>query len=100
MPERSIKKKTTDGLIWNGMQKLVSRGLQFIFSILIARILLPEDYGIVAIANLFIALSDILVDSGFSKALIRKSDKTELDYNTVFWFNLSVSCLLWSSSKH
>ena len=78
------------------MQKLVSRGLQFVFSILIARILLPEDYGIVAIANLFIALSDILVDSGFSKALIRKNDKTELDYNTVFWFNLSVSCLLYA----
>lgn len=78
------------------MQKLVSRGLQFVFSILIARILMPEDYGIVAIANLFIALSDILVDSGFSKALIRKNDKTELDYNTVFWFNLSVSCLLYA----
>lgn len=96
MTERSITKKTTDGLIWSGLQKLVSRGLQFIFSILIARILLPEDYGIVAIANLFIALSDILVDSGFSKALIRKNDKTELDYNTVFWFNLTVSCLLYA----
>lgn len=94
--EQSIKKKTTDGLIWSGLQKLVSRGLQFIFSILIARILLPEDYGIVAIANLFIALSDILVDSGFSKALIRKNDKTELDYNTVFWFNLTVSFLLYA----
>ena len=92
---RSIKKKTTDGLIWSSLQKLVSRGIQFIFSILIARILLPEDYGIVAIANLFIALSDIIVDSGFSKALIRKKDKTELDYNTVFWFNLTVSCLLY-----
>lgn len=95
MPEQSIKKKTTDGLIWSGAQKLVSRGLQFVFSILIARILLPEDYGIVAIANLFITLSDILVDSGFSKALIRKNDKTELDYNTVFWFNLAVSCILY-----
>ena len=94
--ERSIKKKTTDGLLWSGMQKLVSRGFQFVFSILIARILLPDDYGIVAIANLFIALSDILVDSGFSKALIRKNDKTQLDYNTVFWFNLSVSCLLYA----
>ena len=62
---------------------------------MIARILLPEDYGIVAIANLFITLSDILVDSGFSKALIRKNDKTELDYNTVFWFNLAVSCILY-----
>ena len=93
--ERSIKRRTTDGLIWSGAQKLVSRGIQFVFSILIARILLPEDYGIVAIANMFISLSDILVDSGFSKALIRKNDKTELDYNTVFWFNLAVSCILY-----
>lgn len=52
MNEKTIKRKTTDGLIWNTIQKLFSKGLQFLFSVLIARILLPEDYGLIAIANL------------------------------------------------
>ena len=94
--EKTIRRKTTDGLIWNTLQKLASKGLQLVFSILIARILVPEDYGLIAIANLFIALSDVLIDSGFSKALIRQNDKTEADYSTVFWFNLLASCTLYA----
>ncbi|MCR5519293.1 MAG: lipopolysaccharide biosynthesis protein [Bacteroidales bacterium] len=94
--EKTIRRKTTDGLIWNTLQKLLSKGLQLVFSILIARILLPEDYGLIAIANLFIALSDVLIDSGFAKALIRQNDKGEADYSTVFWFNLMASCTLYA----
>ena len=91
----TITRKTTDGLIWNTLQKLASKGLQLIFSILIARILIPEQYGLVAIASLFIALSDVIIDSGFSKALLRKESKTVEDYSTVFWFNIVVSILLY-----
>lgn len=93
---KTIRRKTTDGLIWNTTQKLMSKGLQLVFSILIARILVPEDYGLIAIANLFIALSDVLIDSGFAKALIREPEKTETDYSTVFWFNLLASCSLYA----
>ena len=92
---KSVKRKTTDGLIWNTLERFVSRGIQFVFSILIARILMPEDYGIITIANIVIALSDILVDSGFSKALLRKKEKTEEDYNTVFYFNIAISGVLY-----
>lgn len=94
--EKTIKRKTTDGLIWNSMQKFASKGLQLLFSILIARILMPEDYGIIAIANLVISLSDVLIDSGFSKALIRKKEKNEKDYATVFWFNMAVSVSIYA----
>lgn len=94
--EKTIKRKTTDGLIWSSMQKFASKGLQLLFSILIARILVPEDYGLIAIANLVISLSDVLIDSGFSKALIRKKEKNETDYATVFWFNMAVSGVIYA----
>ena len=92
---KTITRKTTDGLLWNALQKFVSKGLQFLFSILIARILNPEQYGLIAIANLFISLSDVLIDSGFSKALLRKETKSSEEFSTVFWFNLAVSCFLY-----
>lgn len=93
--DKSITRKTTDGLIWNVTQKIASKGLQFLFSVWIARILIPEQYGIIAIANLFISLSDVLIDSGFSKALLRKQQKTKEDFSTVFWFNTAVSIVLY-----
>lgn len=92
----SIKKKTTDGLIWNSLQRFASKGIQLIFSIMIARLLLPEDFGLIAIANVFISLSDVLIDSGFSKALIRKKDRTEKDFSSVFWFNIIAAFLLYA----
>ena len=92
----SIKKKTTDGLLWNTTERFASKAFQFVFSVLIARILVPEYYGLIAIANLCVSLSDVIVDSGFSKALLRKSDKSENDYATVFWFNLVTSCVVYS----
>lgn len=90
-----IKRKTTVGILWRGLERTASKGLQFVFSVLIARVLLPEDYGIIAIANLCISLSDILVDSGFSKAIIRKTDRTEEDFNSVFFFNITISLILY-----
>ena len=91
-----LKKDTTSGLLWNGVERVVSKGIQFVFSILIARILLPSDYGIIAIVNLLVSLSDILTDGGLTKALIRKKEKTARDYNTVFYFNILSSCLIYA----
>ena len=92
---KSLRRKTTDGMFWNSLERLFSKGVQFVFSVLIARLLLPEDYGIIAIANFFISISDIFVDSGFSRALIRKKERDEEDYNSVFYFNIGVAALLY-----
>ena len=91
----SITRKTTDGLLWNGAERIASRLLQFVFSILVARILVPEHYGLIAIANICVSLSDVLVDSGMTKALLRKRDKGDADYAAVLWFNISVSLALY-----
>lgn len=95
MAEKSLREKTVNGVLWSGVDRFSSQGIQFIFNILIARILMPEDYGAVAMLGIFLAISQTFIDSGFANALIRKNDRTEDDYNTVFYFNLTVSILFY-----
>lgn len=91
MAELSLKEKTINGVMWSAIDRFSSQGIQFIFGILIARILLPEDYGVVVGLNIFMAIAQTFIDSGFGNALIRKNDCTDDDFNTVFIFNLAVS---------
>lgn len=100
----SLKKKAVKGVFWNAIDKFSTRGLQFIFSILIARQLMPSDYGAIAIMEIFLALAQTFVDSGFGNALVRKPDRTEADYCTVFYFNIAVAVfcyfLLWIGAPY
>lgn len=89
----NLKQKAVNSVAWSAIDRVTSQGIQFVFNILIARILLPEDYGVVALLNVFLAIAQTFVDSGFGNALIRKLDRTEEDFNTVFYFNVLVSCL-------
>lgn len=97
-----LKEKTVKGVMWSSIDRFSTQGIQFVFSILIARLLLPEDYGVVAMLNIFLAVSQTFIDSGFGAALIRKSDRTEIDFSTVFYFNIAVGVLfyvlLWIAS--
>lgn len=98
----SLKHKAVKGVFWNAIDKFSTRGLQFVFSILIARQLMPSDYGAIAIMEIFLALAQTFVDSGFGNALVRKPDRTEADYCTVFYFNIVVAVicylLLWAGA--
>ena len=92
-----LKDKTVKGVTWSAVERFSSQGITFVFNILIARILLPEDYGVVAMLGIFMAIAKTFIDSGFATALIRKTDRTDADYNTVFYFNIVISvffCLL------
>lgn len=91
MAEQSLKQKTFNGMLWSATDRFASTGISFVFNLLIARILIPEDYGIVAMLGIFMAICQCFIDSGFGAALIRKTDRTEADFNTVFYFNLAVS---------
>lgn len=91
----SLKIKTVKGTIWSSLEKFSVQGVQFIVMIFMARILTPEDYGLIGMLSIFIAVSQALVDSGFSNALIRKSNRTETDNSTVFYFNIVVGLLLY-----
>ena len=100
----SLKEKTVKGLMWSSIDRFSTQGIQFVFSILIARLLLPSDYGAVAMLNIFLAISQTFIDSGFSTALIRKLDRTEADFCTVFYFNIVVGlffyAILWLTSPY
>ena len=80
--------KTVNGLFWSSMERLSVQGAQFVLSLFIARILSPSDYGLVAMLGIFMAVAQTFVDSGFSNALIQKQGRTDVDYSTVFFFNI------------
>ena len=91
----SLKHKTVRGVGWSFIDNLSSSGVSFLVGLVLARLLTPSEYGIMAILTIFIAVSNSIVDSGFSNALIRKTDAKRVDCNTVFLFNLVVSGLLY-----
>lgn len=90
MSNDNLKNKTKKGFLWSTIERFSSQGIQFVFGILIARILSPEDYGIVAMPLVFLALAQVFIDSGFSNALVRKPDLREEDLSTAFYFNIIV----------
>lgn len=91
----SLKNKTVKGTIWSTVERFSVQGIQFVVMIIMARILTPADYGLVGMLAIFIAVSQSLIDSGFSQALIRKQDRSEIDNSTVFYFNIGVGVILY-----
>lgn len=89
------RKTVSSGVFWSTIERFASQGVQFIFSFIIARILTPEDYGLVAMFSIFVAVSQCLVDSGFSNALIQKKDRNEVDFSTAFFFNIFCAILIY-----
>lgn len=91
----SLQKKTLSGVIWSFTENFMLQIIQFVIGVLMARILTPGDYGLVGMLSIFMAVSQALVNSGFSNALTRKIDRTELDCSTVFYFNIVVGLVLY-----
>lgn len=83
------------GVAWSTAEKVCSMLLQMVVSIVVARMLVPEDFGVMAILTFFTAVALVVVDSGFSQTLLRKESPSNDDYKSVFLFNLGVSALLY-----
>ena len=100
----NIQNRAINSLLWVSIERFSIQGFQFILSIIIARLVTPTDYGLVAILNVFLALAQTFIDSGFSNALIQKKDRTDLDFSTVFYFNLAIGlvvyCILFFTSPY
>lgn len=88
--------KVLENLSWRFGERLCSRIVSFIVTIIIARILDPSDYGVIAMVNVFIELADVIVASGFGSAVIQKKDADELDYSSAFFFQLFLSAFLYA----
>lgn len=94
MIEGSLKDKTVKGMGWSVVENVTRMGVTFVVSIILARLLSPEEYGLIGILTIFIAIFNAIVDSGFTNALIRKQDATDADYSTVFYTNFVLSVFL------
>ena len=95
MAEQSLKDKTVKGGFWSGIEQFSTQFIQFVYTIILARLLSPDDYGVVALTLVFFNIAYVIIDSGFATALIRKPDRTEEDLSTCFFFNLGVAFILY-----
>lgn len=82
-------------MLWSLLERIGVYAIQFSVTIFIARILDPDDYGLIGMLALFTQLSTIFIDSGFSRALIQKKNRDEIDFSTIFFFNLFISLLIY-----
>ena len=95
MSEQNLKDKTVKGVGWSAIDNVAQYAVSFVVSIVLARLLSPEDYGLLGIIAIFTAVCTALINGGFGSALIRKKDATNDDYNTAFIVNIGMSILLY-----
>jgi len=90
MTESKIARKAKTSLLWSGVERFSTQGIGFVVTLVISRLVDPSDYGLIAMIAIFIAVSQVLVDSGISNSLIQNARRTEVDYSTVFYINLAI----------
>lgn len=95
MENRSLKDKTFSGLSWSVLDKVFQNGFVLVVGILMARIIDKDNYGLMGALAIFTAVANILHESGFSTALIRKKDVSESDYTTVFYTNITIGAVIY-----
>lgn len=95
MAEQSLKDKTVKGVGWSAVDSIAGQGVTFLVGLVLARLLSPDEYGLIGVVMIFITVFNAIVDSGFSNALIRKKETTQDDYNTMFLTNMVLSCLMY-----
>jgi teichuronic acid exporter len=93
--EQNIKTKVLSSLFWKLMERGGTQGIQFIVQIVLARLLLPEDYGIIALVVIFTSIAGVFVQSGFNTALIQKKNADEADFSSVFFLSLLFAVLIY-----
>jgi O-antigen/teichoic acid export membrane protein len=91
----SLKRQAIRGVAWSAVERFSVQGVRFVLTIILARLVAPSDYGLIAMLGIFLAIAQSFIDSGFSNALIQKKDRTETDYCTVFYFNIVVSFVVY-----
>lgn len=95
MSQDNLKSKTIKGAGWSAADAILGQGVSFIIGLVLARLLSPEEYGLIGIVMIFVTVLNGVVDSGFSTAIIRKQDANDDDYNTMFYTNMLFSIILY-----
>ena len=95
MSEQNIKTKTISNFLWRFAERSGAQGVSFIVSLVLARMIAPSAYGSIALVTVFTTILQVFVDSGLGNALIQKKDADDIDFSTVFYFNITVCCILY-----
>jgi len=90
MSDSKINIKATSSLLWSGVEQFGSQGLSLVITIVIARLINPADYGLIAMLSIFMAISQVFINCGFSNYLIQNKNRTTQDFSTVFFLNVSI----------
>ena len=91
----SIKAQALSGVFWSSMQQFGTQSISFVVSLILARLLLPSEFGLLAMMGLFVGIGTILVDSGLSQSIIRTTNPTQEEFSTIFFFNLFGSLIIY-----
>lgn len=95
MDDSGLKKNVLSGLMWTFLERIGAQGVSFVVSMVLARLLLPEEYGMISLVLVFINLANVFVSSGLGESLIQKEDATEEDFSTIFYISLGLSALIY-----
>lgn len=95
MEREEVKLKALSGLVWQTAQRFATKFVSLFVSILLARLLSPDDFGLIALTSIFLSIASIVADSGLGTSLVQKKDIDHLDTNTVFFFGLGISIILY-----
>lgn len=90
------RNRVFDNLIWKLLERFGVQGIQFVLQIILARILAPEDYGVLSLMIIFTTLANVLIQNGFNTSLIQNKDVTEEDYSSAFWVSLGTAVILYA----
>lgn len=96
MARHDDKNAVASGFLWRFFERIAAQAVSFIVSTLLARLLLPEEYGTIALVNIFISLANVFVTSGFGNALVQKKNADDTDFSSVFYFNMTLSVVLYA----
>ena len=92
----SLKNQTVSGVAWSFLERYATQGVSFIITIIMARLLSPSEYGLLGMLAIFISISQVFIDGGFSNALIQKKEKCDEDFSTVFYINVGISLVFYA----
>ncbi|WP_051197784.1 lipopolysaccharide biosynthesis protein [Butyrivibrio sp. MB2005] len=93
--QKDIRNKTISNLIWRYAERCGAQGISFIVTIVLARLLSPDEYGVIALVTIFLSISQVFVDGGLGNALIQKKDADDLDFSTIFICNVISCCVVY-----
>lgn len=93
---KDLKQKAAAGMVWTALQKYSTMFISFISGIILARLLTPYDYGCIGMLAIFMVLAETIIDGGFGSALIQKKKPTQIDYSTIFYWNIGMSVVMYA----